>query len=122
MSGAQAPFRGRVQAQGDDIDKMQKGGYSQSWAQDTPITDEKGLEFLVKIEGECNSAQKKEREQSFAKAKNFVKRAGEKKGSDPEEFPQKFQDPKRTVLNARVEIESVAKGKGKTFIRLEESK
>ncbi|MEA5575822.1 hypothetical protein [Anabaena sp. UHCC 0451] len=41
MSSSQAPYRGAVQAQGDDITK--KGGYTCSWAEDKPVTDEEGL-------------------------------------------------------------------------------
>ena len=48
-------FRGRVQAQGDDIKK--KGGYSQAWAQDISVTDQEGLEFLAKIEAQCTESQ-----------------------------------------------------------------
>jgi hypothetical protein len=73
MSSSQAPYRGAVQAQGDDITK--KGGYTRSWAEDKPVTDEEGLSFLAKIENECSDSQKAERKQAFVKARNFVKRA-----------------------------------------------
>ena len=103
MSSSQAPYRGAVQAQGDDITK--KGGYTSSWAEDKPITDEEGLSFLAKIQEECSNSQKVERKGAFAKAKNFVKRASQQGGVGPESQPHSFQDPKRTVSNARVDIE-----------------
>lgn len=103
MSSSQALYRGAVQAQGDDIKK--KGGYTCSWAEDKPITDEEGLSFLAKIEGECNKSQKAERKGAFAKAKRFVKQASQRGGVEPESQPHPFQDSKRTVSNARVDIE-----------------
>jgi hypothetical protein len=105
MSSSQAPYRGAVQAQGSDITK--KGGYTRSWAEDKPVTDEEGLSFLAKIEGECSDSQKAERKQAFKKARRFVKKAHEQPegGVGPESQPRSFQDPKRTVSKARVDIE-----------------
>jgi len=118
MSGAQAPFHGRVQAQGYDI--VQNGGYSHPWAQNTPITAQEGLEFLVKIEEQCNQSQKLERKTAFIKAKRFVKQVGEQGGIGiaSEKHSLSFQDPKRTIHNARVDIETI----GKTFIPIGQSK
>ncbi len=113
MSSSQAPYRGRVQAQGDDIE--QDGGYSCSWARDKPVTDQDGLSFLDKIEARCNESQKAQRKQAFARARNFVKRASEQGGVGPESQPRSFQDSKRTVKNARVDIEI---GSGLTFVPL----
>jgi hypothetical protein len=117
MSSSQAPYRGAVQAQGSDITK--KGGYTRSWAEDKPVTDEEGLSFLAKIEGECNNSQKAERKQAFKKARRFVEKAHEQPegGVGPESQPHSFQDPKRTVSNARVDIEI---GRGLTFIHKEQ--
>jgi len=103
MSSSQAPYRGVVQAQGDDITK--KGGYTRAWAENNPVTDEEGLSFLAKIEGECSNSELVERKQAFAKAKRFVKNATQQGGVGPESQPHSFQDPKRTVSNARVDIE-----------------
>jgi hypothetical protein len=103
MSSSQAPYRGSVQAQGDDIKK--KGGYTRSWAEDKPVTDEEGLSFLANIEGECSNSEKAQRKQAFAKARRFVKKASQQGGVEPESQPHSFQDPKRTVGNARVDIE-----------------
>ncbi|HBE20047.1 MAG TPA: hypothetical protein DEG17_00805 [Cyanobacteria bacterium UBA11149] len=100
---SQAPYRGRVQAQGDDIEK--DGGYSCPWAQNVPVTDRDGLSFLAKIEEQCTKSQKAQRKQAFAKAKRFVKLASEQGGVRPEAQPRSFQDSKRTVSNARVDIE-----------------
>jgi hypothetical protein len=105
MSSTQLPYRGRVQAQGADIDVHQKGGYSQSWARSEPITDVEGLDFLAKIEADCNDAQRKVREVPFKKARRFVKKASELGGVSPEAQPSSFQDPKRTIPDARVDIE-----------------
>ncbi|WP_353932039.1 hypothetical protein WJM97_05505 [Okeanomitos corallinicola TIOX110] len=103
MSNSQAPYRGRVQAQGDDI--KEKGGYSHSWAEEKPVTDEEGLSFLAKIERECSNSQKAQRKKAFDKARRFVKNASKQGGVGPESQPPSFQDPKRTVNNARVDIE-----------------
>lgn len=103
MSSSPAPYRGRVQAQGDDIE--QDGGYSYPWSQNDPVTDEEGLLFLSKIEEQCTDSQKAERKFAFLRARNFVKRASEQGGVGPESQPHSFQDKKRTVKNARVDIE-----------------
>ena len=103
MSSSQAPYRGAVQAQGDDITK--RGGYTRSWAEEKPVTDEEGLSFLAKIEGECSNSEKLERKQVFAKARRFIKNASQQGGVRPESQPHSFQDPKRTISNARVDIE-----------------
>lgn len=105
MPSATSPYRGRVQAQGADIDIDQKGGYSQSWARSEPVTDVEGLDFLAKIEGQCSKAQKKERESLFDRARRFVERASEQGGVPPEAQPRSFRDPKRTIPDARVDIE-----------------
>ena len=48
MSSSQASYRGVLQAQGDDITK--KGGYTSSWAEDKPITDEeRDYHFLLRF-------------------------------------------------------------------------
>lgn len=111
MSSPSESFRGRVQAQGDDI--KEDGGYSCPWAQNNPVTDQKGLEFLAKIEWQCNKSQRDQRKQAFSKAKRFVKTASSLGGVEPEAQPHSFQDSKRTVSNARVDIEIRC---GKTFI------
>lgn len=105
MSSAQLPYRGRVQAQGADIDVDQKGGYSQSWAKSEPVTDVEGLDFLAKIEADCNEAQRKVREVPFKKARCFVQNASKVGGVSPDAQPPSFQDPKRNIPDARVDIE-----------------
>ena len=40
MSSSQAPYRGAVQAQGDDITK--NGGYTRSWAENKPVPEIRG--------------------------------------------------------------------------------
>jgi hypothetical protein len=114
MSSSQARCRGRVQAQGDDIEK--DGGYSHSWAQDEPVTDREGLSFLDKIEEQCSKSQKAQRKQAFKKARRFVKNASEQEGTEAQ--PHSFEDRKRTVKNARVDIEIRS---GITFIPAKES-
>jgi hypothetical protein len=117
MSSTQLPYRGRVQAQGIDVHK--KGGYSQSWARSEPITDVEGLDFLAKIEADCNDAQRKVREVPFKKARRFVKKASELGGVSPEAQPSSFQDPKRTIPDARVDIEIHS---GITFVPADKQK
>ncbi|MFN9867942.1 MAG: hypothetical protein ACK568_12905, partial [Pseudanabaena sp.] len=107
-----------VQAQGDDIDKKKHpGGYSESWARHTPVTDVEGFEFLAKLEGQCSESEKAQRKQAFVKAKRFIKNASNSGGVDPNSQPHSFQDLKRTVSNARVDIEIIS---GKTFIPIEQ--
>lgn len=115
MSNSPKPYRGRVQAQGEDIEEH--GGYSCSWAQDKPVSDRDGLSFLDKIEKQCSKSQKAQRKQAFAKARRFVKNASEQGGVGPEAQPRSFQDKKRTVKNARVDIEIRS---GRTFIPVKE--
>jgi hypothetical protein len=117
MSSAQEPYRGRVQAQGKDI--IQDGGYSHPWAQHTPVTDQEGFEFLDKIERQCSEDERSQRKQAFAKAKRFVKNASNSGGVDPDSQPHSFQDAKRTVSSARVDIEIKC---GKTFVPVEQEK
>ena len=117
MSSSQAPCRGRVQAQGDDIE--QDGGYSYPWAQKDPISDRDGLSFLANIEEQCSDSQKAERKQAFVKAKRFVDNASKQGGVGPESQPHSFQDSKRTVKNARVDIEIRS---GLTFVPFKEAK
>jgi hypothetical protein len=120
MPSANSPYRGRVQAQGADIDIDQKGGYSESWARSEPVTDVEGLDFLAKIEGQCSKAQKKERESLFRRARRFVKNAGEQGGVPPEAQPHPFEDPKRrTIFDARVDIEIKT---GITFVPINKPK
>ena len=114
MSNARC--RGRVQAQGDDI--KQKGGYSESWAQDVSVTEQDGLEFLAKIKKECNKDQQAQRKEAFTKAKRFVQNASKQGGVWPESQPHSFQDRKCTVGNARVDIEIQS---GRTFIPVEQN-
>jgi hypothetical protein len=115
MSSAQEPYRGRLQAQGKDI--KQDGGYSQPWARHTPVTDQEGFEFLAKLEGQCSESEKAQRKQAFAKAKRFIENASKEGGVDDRSQPHSFQDRKRTVSSARVDIEIIS---GKTFIPIEQ--
>jgi len=117
MSSSSAPYRGRVQAQGDDIE--QKGGYSHPWAQSEPVTDEEGLKFLDIIKEQCSQSELAKLKQAFAKAKRFVKNASEQGGVGPEAQPHSFQDHNCTVKNARVDIEITL---GLTFIPATEKK
>ncbi|AIE73450.1 hypothetical protein D082_09220 [Synechocystis sp. PCC 6714] len=77
------------------------------------MTDQEGLEFLAKIEGQCSESQKEQRNIAFAKARRFIKSAGELGGVNQDSQPHPFQNPRRTVPNARVDIEI---RKGLTFI------
>ncbi|PZV27239.1 MAG: hypothetical protein DCF12_05435 [Snowella sp.] len=115
MPSAKPPYRGRFQAQGEDIDIYQKGGYSHSWARDQPVTEVEGLEFLANIKKECNDSQQNQRSSAFEKAENCIKRASETGGVEPMGKPisMNFFDRKRTIRNARVDLEI---HRGKTFI------
>ncbi len=106
MSILQASYRGRVQAQGEDI--QQEGGYSYPWARDKPVTDRDGLSFIAKIEEKCSESQKTLRDIPFRKARRFVKQASAQGGVGPEAQPHPFQDPKRDKRKyngVRVDIE-----------------
>jgi hypothetical protein len=120
MSSAQAPYRGRVQAQGDDIDKKHLGGYSEPWAQHTPVTDDEGFEFLAKLEGQCKKHELELRKIPFSKAKRFIKRASEQGGVEPEGQPRSFYNKTDSKYhNVRVDIEIIS---GLTFIPAKQSK
>ncbi|MBD2505161.1 hypothetical protein H6G83_31935 [Anabaena azotica FACHB-119] len=111
MTASQKAYRGRVQAQGDDI--SQNGGYSYSWARMTPVTEQEGLSFIATIQAQCNKSQQAERQQAFSKAKRFVQNASKQGGIGPEAQPHSFKNTKRTVDNARVDIEIAS---GLTFV------
>ena len=114
-----APYRGRVQAQGDDI--KEKGGYSESWAQDIPVTDQDGLEFLAKIETKCNESQRELRKSPFKRARRFIENASKEGGVRPESQPRSFyyrKDDKK-YSSVRVDIEIAS---GLTFIPVEQAK
>lgn len=106
-------FRGRVQAQGDDIKK--KGGYSQAWAQDISVTDQEGLEFLAKIEAQCTESQRELRKSPFKRARRFIENASKQGGVGPESQPGSFYYKKddKKYSNVRVDIEIAS---GLTFI------
>lgn len=117
MSSSQAPYRGRVQAQGEDI--QQHGGYSCPWAKSEPVTDQEGLSFLDKIEGECSDSQQALRKMPFKRARRFVENASKQGGVGPEAQPGSFyyrKDDKK-YSSVRVDIEI---GSGKTFIPVEQ--
>jgi hypothetical protein len=113
MSNSQASHRGRIQAQGDDLNRKQKGGYSRSWAQNQPITDQEGLSFLDEIKAQCNQSEQKERKMAFKKAKQFIMNASKQGGVGPESQPPSFKDRNPKPTNARVDIEIK---KGSAFI------
>ena len=117
MASSQAPYRGAVQAQGSDITK--KGGYTRSWAEDKPITDEEGLSFLDKIKGECTKSQQAIREMPFKRARRFIKGASSLGGVLPEAQPKSFyyRENDKKYSSIRVDIEIHA---GLTFIPVEQ--
>jgi hypothetical protein len=117
MSSSQAPYRGAVQAQGSDITK--KGGYTRSWAEDKPVTDEEGLSFLDKIEGECSESQQALRKKPFERARRFIELASSQGGVLPEAQPKSFYYRKndKKYSSIRVDIEIHA---GLTFIPVEQ--
>lgn len=122
MSSEQPDYRGRVQAQGDDIDKKKhSGGYSESWAQHTPVTDVEGFEFLAKLEGQCNKSQLEIRRIPFSRARRFIKVASEGGGVTPESQPRSYYYNKhdKKYSNVRVDIEISS---GSTFIPTKQSK
>ena len=111
MPTTQALYRGAVQAQGDDI--TQDGGYTCSWAQNTPVTVQEGLKFLAKIEGQCNASQKEQRNIAFAKARRFINNAAKDGGVVPEKSSISFYNRDPKPKNARVDI---AIASGLTFV------
>jgi hypothetical protein len=113
MSSLPTSYRGRVQAQGIDIE--QDGGYSHSWARNNPVTDQEGLSFISKIERQCSDSQRTLRKVPFQKAIRFVKNASKSGGVGPEAQPPSFYDPKldKKHKSVRVDIEIQS---GLTFI------
>ena len=58
--------RGRIQAQGKDLEK------SVSWAQDEPLSKEDALSLLDKLKGLLTTKELKEREKQIQQAKRYV--------------------------------------------------
>lgn len=105
------PYRGSVQAQGSDIGVA--GGYTSSWAQYVALTADEGNIRLDALESQCSRQQLHQRTRAFKKARRFIENARAQGGVGPESQPHSFQDPKRTISDARVDIEINA---GLTFV------
>ncbi|NJN74458.1 MAG: hypothetical protein HC799_17530 [Limnothrix sp. RL_2_0] len=105
MFQSNPPHRGRIQAQGDDIDRHTQGGYSRAWAKEASITRDEGICFLEELEQECQPRELARRTKAFLKAKNFIRRAAQGGGVGPESQPPSFIDQKNDIKNARVDIE-----------------
>ncbi len=60
------PHRGRIQAQGDGVEK------SVSWAQDEPLSKEDGLSLLAKLRAMLSKSELKAREKQLEKAKRYI--------------------------------------------------
>ena len=61
--------RGRIQAQGKNLEE------SESWSQDKPLTKDKGLEILEKLENKLPKKEAKKRIGLFQKAKKYIEQA-----------------------------------------------
>lgn len=60
------PHRGRIQAQGKDLEK------SVSWAQDEPLSKEDALNLLDKLKKLLTPKELKEREKQIRQAKRYI--------------------------------------------------
>lgn len=60
------PHRGRIQAQGDGVEK------SVSWAQDEPLSKEEGLSLLAKLRAMLSKSELKAREKQLEKAQRYI--------------------------------------------------
>ncbi len=60
------PHRGRIQAQGDGLEK------SVSWSQDEPLSKEEGFGLLKKLKSLLTSDEIKAREKELVKAERYI--------------------------------------------------
>ena len=61
--------RGRIQAQGNDLEK------SESWAKDEPLSLDEGLSLIENLKKQLTPAELKKREKSFEKLEKFVRKS-----------------------------------------------
>jgi hypothetical protein len=106
---ARQEFRGVIQVQGKDM-REQK---SWPWARNTPVSAAEGIERLAELEARCTKDELKQRAGAFRRARRFIAQAAAQGGVTPEAQPASFQDPKRTIPDARVDIEIRA---GRAFL------
>ncbi|MFK7971632.1 MAG: hypothetical protein AB8F95_14800 [Bacteroidia bacterium] len=98
------PHRGRIQAQGNSLEK------SVSWAQSLPVTQEEGLAILSELTKTLSKREKGDRKTSLLKASRFIERAGKAGGVDAP-VSKTFLEPHSK--ENRIDIEVIA---GRAFI------
>lgn len=88
------PHRGRIQAQGEDLEE------SVTWSQDEPLSKKDGLELLESLKSKLSKHDLEVREKEFAKAKRFIQNV---QGGEDTPSSQSFLN--RKTKKERVDIE-----------------
>lgn len=100
---AKRVHRGRIQAQGEGLEA------SENWAQDEPLTAEKGLWLLGLLKKKIPESEVAKRAGQFDKAEDLIKRAKQTGGIDAH-FSQSFRKKGSTI---RVDVEVLG---GRAFV------
>ena len=96
--------RGRLQAQGEHLEE------SESWAQNTPLTANEGINLLQQLWDKLSGRNKTIRNKPFNKAKKYIEQASENGGVSATVFAS-FNA--KTMPKERIDIEV---RKGKAFV------
>ncbi|MCC6411485.1 MAG: hypothetical protein IT270_07485 [Saprospiraceae bacterium] len=91
--------RVRIQVQGDDIGS----GISLTWEKDFIMTKQEGVELLNKLWDQLSPSQKKEREDAYTRARNYISDSPVRGRSD--QGSKSFQQDNRRISNARIDVE-----------------
>lgn len=78
-------------------------GISVSWEKDFIITKQDGVEMLNQLWDRLSPSQKKEREDAYSKARNYISNSPTKGRTD--QGSKSFQQDNRKVSNARIDVE-----------------
>lgn len=101
---AEKKHRGRIQAQGDDLEE------SVNWAQDEPLTKQQGLELLSELKNKLSEKEFKKRAAQFEEAERYIQQA---EGGMDAVKKKTFRN--RKTKDVRVDIEILA---GTAFIAI----
>lgn len=97
------PHRGRIQAQGNGLEK------SVSWSQNEPLTREQGRTLLKQLKAQLSEKEYAERAEQFDKAERYIN------GANGIEAPENRRFLNRKTKDVRVDIEVLA---GRAFVGL----
>jgi len=101
---AEKKHRGRIQAQGGELEKSAK------WAQDEPLTKSEGLALLSELKSKLSKKEFQDRADQFAEAERYIQNI---QGGADAVKKKSFRN--RKTQNIRVDIEILA---GTAFIAI----